>query len=171
MQSKVKKTLFSTYCTLLFLYVLPFWNPLIFTKLIVLRSDACSDWPAIQCVVIGRIPQVWDGNVKQLNNKTHYKRGICCIQWRHNYWLYHIFVCIFIPYFYALRHVNITMSAFVIGETTNNKHYLTQLKTHVWIVNGKFFKYENILTGCVSEEPYCPYKVGIAPLYRNSLWA
>ncbi len=21
------------------------------------------------------------------NNKTHYKRGICCIQWGHNYWL------------------------------------------------------------------------------------
>ncbi len=26
--------------------------------------------------------------------------------------------------------VNITMFAFVIGETTNNKHYSTQLKTH-----------------------------------------
>ncbi len=29
----------------------------IFTKLIVLRSEACSDWPALQCVVIGQIPQ------------------------------------------------------------------------------------------------------------------
>ncbi len=29
--------------------------------------------------------------------------------------------------------LNITMSVFVIGETTNNKHYSTQLKTHVWI--------------------------------------
>ncbi len=29
----------------------------------------------------------------------------------------------------ALRRLNITMSAFVIGETTNNKHYFTQLKT------------------------------------------
>ncbi len=38
------------------------------------------------------------------------------------------------------------MSAFVIGETTNNKHYSTLLKTRVWIVSGKFFKYENILT-------------------------
>ncbi len=36
--------------------------------------------------------------------------------------------------------VNITMSAFVIGETTNNKHYSTLLKTRVWIVSGKFFK-------------------------------
>ncbi len=31
----------------------------------------------------------------------------------------------------ASRHVNITMSAFVIGETTNNKNYSTQFKTHV----------------------------------------
>ncbi len=31
----------------------------------------------------------------------------------------------------ALRHVKITMSAFVIGETTNNKHYSTLLKTRV----------------------------------------
>ncbi len=36
--------------------------------------------------------------------------------------------------------LNITMSAFVIGETTNNKHYSTKLKTRVWIVSGKFFK-------------------------------
>ncbi len=34
-----------------------------FTKLIVLRSEACSDWPAIQCVVIGRIPRACDANV------------------------------------------------------------------------------------------------------------
>ncbi len=31
----------------------------------------------------------------------------------------------------ASRRVNITMSAFVIGETTNNKHYSTLHKTHV----------------------------------------
>ncbi len=31
----------------------------------------------------------------------------------------------------ASRHINITMSAFVIGETTNNKRYSTQLKTHI----------------------------------------
>ncbi len=71
----------------------------------------------------------------------------------------------------ASRRVNITMSAFVIRETTNNKHYSTQLKTRIWIVSGKFFKYENILTGCESEVPDCPCKVGIAPLYRNSLCA
>ncbi len=33
----------------------------IFTKLIV-----CSDWPAIQCVVIGQMPQACDGNVTPL---------------------------------------------------------------------------------------------------------
>ncbi len=33
----------------------------------------------------------------------------------------------------ASRRVNITMSAFVIGETTNNKHYSTLLKTRIWI--------------------------------------
>ncbi len=129
----------------------------IFTKLIVLRSKARSDWPAIQCVVIG---QICYGNVTPLtvlwcrvparrhkNNKTHYKRGV------------------------ASCRVNITMSAFVIGETTNNKHYSTLLKTCVWIISGKFFKHENILTGCESEAPDCPCKVGIAPLYRNSLCA
>ncbi len=71
----------------------------------------------------------------------------------------------------ASHSVNITMSAFVIGETTNNKHYSTLLKTHVWIVSGKFFKQENVLPGCESYAPDCSCKVGIAPLYRNSLCA
>ncbi len=39
----------------------------------------------------------------------------------------------------ASRRINITMSAFVIGETTN-KYYSTLLKTRVWIISGKFFK-------------------------------
>ncbi len=39
-----------------------------------------------------------------------------------------------------LQYLNITMSAFVIGETTNYKHYSTQLKTRIWVVSGKFFK-------------------------------
>ncbi len=46
----------------------------------------------------------------------------------------------------ASRRVNITMSAFVIGETPNNKHYSTLLKTRVWIVRSR-----NILTGFESE--------------------
>ncbi len=69
----------------------------------------------------------------------------------------------------ALRHINISMSAFVIGEKTNNTHYSKLLKTRIWIDSGKFFKLENVLTGCESEEPDCPCKVGIAPHYRNSL--
>ncbi len=64
------------------------------------------------------------------------------------------------------RHVNITMSAFVIGEITNNKGYSTLLKTRIWIISSR-----NVLTGCESEAPDCPCKVGIAPLYRNSLCA
>ncbi len=70
----------------------------------------------------------------------------------------------------TLRCINITMSAFVFVETPN-KCYSTLLKTRVWIVSSKFFKYENILTGCESEAPDCSCKVGIAPLYRNSLCA
>ncbi len=51
-----KNTLFSTYCKLLLLlYALLFWNTSVFTKLIVLRSETCSDWPAVQCIVIDQI--------------------------------------------------------------------------------------------------------------------
>ncbi len=63
-----------------------------------------------------------------------------------------------------------TMSAFVIVETPN-KHYSTLLKTHVWIVSSKFFKYRNVLTGCESEAPDCPCDVGIAPLYSVHITA
>ncbi len=59
-----------------------------------------------------------------------------------------------------------TMSAFVIGETTNNKQYSTPIKTHVWIVSSR-----NVLAGCESEAPDCPCNVGIALLYRNRLCA
>ncbi len=37
----------------------------------------------------------------------------------------------------ASHRVNITLSAFVIGETTNNKHYSTLLITHVQTVSQK----------------------------------
>ncbi len=43
---------------------------------------------------------------------------------------------------FAALHKHNAMSAFVIVETPN-KHYTTQLKTRVWIVNSK---YRNILT-------------------------
>ncbi len=39
-----------------YLYAPSFWNAPIFTKLIILRREACSDWPAIQCVVIRWMP-------------------------------------------------------------------------------------------------------------------
>ncbi len=127
-------TLFSTYCTLLLLlYAPPFLT--IFTKLIVLRSEACSDWPAF---VASSGDMITDYN-------DLYCLFTCCV---------------------ASRHVNITMSASVIGEMTNNKCYSTLLKTHVWIVSSR-----NVLTGCESEVLDCPCKVAIAPLYRNSLCA
>ncbi len=63
-----------------------------------------------------------------------------------------------------------TMSAFVIVETPN-KHYSTLLKTRVWIVSSKFFKYRNVLTGCESEAPDCPCDVAIAPLYSVHITA
>ncbi len=50
-----------------------------------------------------------------------------------------LFFCTFYCYLYCL-YQKITMFAFVIVKTTNNKHYSSQLKTRVWIVSGKFFK-------------------------------
>ncbi len=57
-----------------------------------------------------------------------------------------------------------TMSAFVIVETPN-KLYSTLLKTHVWIVSSKFFKYRNVLFSQGVEASDCPCDIGIAPLY------
>ncbi len=61
-----------------------------------------------------------------------------------------------------------TMSVFVFVETPN-KHYSTLVKTHVWIVSSKFFKYRNVLTGCESEAPDSPCDVGIAPLVFTAI--
>ncbi len=140
---RFKNTLFSTCTLLLLLYAPSFWNVSIFTKLIVLRSEVCSDWPAIQCVVIGRIPQVWDGNVTPLTVLW------CCVPVRRDKTIKPIINEAFVASsgdiitdyndLYCL-YTHITMPAFVIGETTNNKRYSTLLKTHVWIVSGKFFK-------------------------------
>ncbi len=52
---------------------------------------------------------------------------------------YNDLYCLFTRHI-ASRRVNITMSAFVIREMTNNKHYSKLLKARVWIVSGKFFK-------------------------------
>ncbi len=152
MQFKVKKHCFPTYCTLLLLfYASPFWNASIFTKLIILRSEACSDWPAIHalwlteyltemsrpfpyCDAVARVLARW-----HKNNETLYKWGICCIQWEKNDWFYCL-ITAFLRAALQSGRINITMSAFVIGETANNKYYSTLLKTCVWIVSGKFFK-------------------------------
>ncbi len=123
----------------------------------------CSDWPAIQCVVIGRIPQACDGNVilpycdavsrrdetktiKPIMNDAFVASSGDIIT------DYNDLYCLF-THRVASCHINITMSTFVIVETPNNKHYSTLLKTRIWIVRGKFFKYENILTGFESEAP------------------
>ncbi len=94
-------TLFSTYCTLLLLlYAPPFWNASIFSKYIVLRSEACFDWSCylVRCDWSNTsnvrrkcyaLTVMWCRVLAQRdkNNKTHNKRGMCCIQWGHNYWL------------------------------------------------------------------------------------
>ncbi len=49
--------------------------------------------------------------------------------------LYHLFTS-----HVASCCINITMSAFMIREMTNNKQYSALLKTRVWTVSGKFFK-------------------------------
>ncbi len=143
-----------------------------FLKLTILRSEVFSDWPAIQCIVISRIPQVCDGNITPLTMLW------CSVQARRDeknkptineafvtfsediitdYDSYSLFLCCVAP-----RKHN-TMTAYVIVETPN-KHYSTLLKTRVWIVSNKFFKYGNVLTGCESEAPDCPCDVGFAPL-------
>ncbi len=107
----------------------------------------------IQCVVIGRIPQAWDGNVtpftvlwwhvpgRRNDTKTIKpiikeafvaSSGDIIID-------YNDFYCLF-THSVASHRVNVNMSAFVIGEMTNNKHYSTPLKTRVWIGSGKFIK-------------------------------
>ncbi len=54
-----------------------------------------------------------------------------------------------------------------ICDRRNNKQQaLTLLYTAQNFVSGR-----NVLTGCESEAPDCPCKVGIAPLYKNSLCA
>ncbi len=140
---KVKKnTLFSTYCTLLLLlYALPFWNVLIFTKLIVLKREVCSDWPAVQCIVIGRIPQACDRNVTPLTVlwcDTKTIKPIINEAFVASSWDiitdYNDFYCIFTRRVALRKHYHVCIC------DRKNKRYSTQLKTRVWIVSGKFFK-------------------------------
>ncbi len=62
----------------------------------------------------------------------------------------------------ALRHVNITMSVFVIWETTSTTVHSSKLAFESWEANSLKNK-----TYLQSEAPDCPCKVRIAPLYRN----
>ncbi len=88
MRFKVKKK--NIIFHILYIIVAPlcstFLKRVIFTKLIDLRCEVCSDWPAIQCVVIGRIPQACDKMLHPASysdadsrrndtksNKIHYK--------------------------------------------------------------------------------------------------
>ncbi len=68
---RLKKHIIFTYDTLLLLLSLLHLSETLlflqnFTKLIILKSEVCSDWPAIKCVVIGPIPQAYDENVTPL---------------------------------------------------------------------------------------------------------
>ncbi len=111
-------------------------------------------------VVIGRILQAWDGSVtsltvlwwpfptktiKPIRNEPFVASSRDIIT-DNNDWY-----CLF-SHCIASRRVKITMSAFVIGQTTNNKHYFRQLKTRIWIVSSR-----NVLTGCESEASDCPF--------------
>ncbi len=69
---------------------------------------------------------------------------------------YSLFTCYAAPH----NHYHV----FVIVEMPN-KLYSTLLKTCIWIISSKLFKYRNILTGYDSEAPDCPCDFGIARLY------
>ncbi len=163
------------------LYEPPFWNAPIFTKLIVLTSEVCSDqlsgalWlaeylkhvtemlrPFPSCDAMSRpFFSLWSWHDETKTIKPAINEAFVAFSediiadYDDSYSLFTR--C-------ATLHKHNTMSAFVIVETPN-KRYSTLLKTHVWIVSSKFFKYRNVLTGCESEAPYCPWDVGIAPLY------
>ncbi len=148
-----KNTLFSTYCTLLLLLYAP---PSETRKFL----QSSLFWEA-RCALIGQLSSaLWlaeclkretemlrpspycDGlswqdetkTIKPITNDTFVASSGDIIT------DYNDLDCLF-THRVASRRVNITMSAFVIGETTNNKHYSTLLKTRVWIVSSR-----NVLT-------------------------
>ncbi len=133
------------------------WN---FTKLIILRSEVWSDWPAIKYVV---------AEYPKRETEMLHPLPYCYAVSRHDDTKTIkslINEAVVASSGNIITDYNITMSVFVNGEMTNNKHYSTQLKTRVWIVSSR-----NVLTDCMSKASDCPCKVGIAPLYRNSLCA
>ncbi len=144
---RLKNILFSTYCTLLLLlYAPPFWNSRFLqsssfweARRALIGQLSSALWLAeyLKCETEMLHPLPYCDAVSQcdktktikpiINEAFAASSGDIITDYNDLYCLY-------------TRRVNITMSAFVIGETTNNKHYSTQLKTHVWIVTGKFFK-------------------------------
>ncbi len=129
-----KKHIISISCLLLLLLYAPaFLKRIAFYK--AHRSEKRGPlWLAR--VVIGRILQAWDGSVtsltvlwwpfltktiKLIRNEAFVASSGDIITDNND--LYCLFSrCV------ASRRVKITMSAFVIGQTTNNKHYFRQLK-------------------------------------------
>ncbi len=144
---RFKNTLFSTYCTLLLLlYAPPFWNALIVTsssfweaRRALIGQLSSALWlaeylkrvtemlrPSPYCEAVSRRDET--KTIKPTINEAFVAFSEEIITDYND--LYCLFMRLVAP-----RRVNITMPAFVIGETTN-KHYSTQLKTHVWIVSG-----------------------------------
>ncbi len=126
---KVKNTLFSTYCTLfLLLYAPPFWNAPIFTKLIVLRCEVCSDWPAISALWLAEYlkhgiemlhPLPYCDDVSRHDETKTMKPIISeafVTSTGDNYWLYWLILS-----FYALCVSRLVNQHVCIEETTNNK--------------------------------------------------
>ncbi len=171
---RLKNTLFSTYCTLLLLLYAPPSETRRFLQ-------SSSFWEA-RCALIGQLSSaLWLAEYLKRETEMLCPSPYCNAVSRRNKTKtikpiineafvassgdiitdYNDLYCLFTRRVASCR-VNITMSAFVIGEMTNNKHYSTLLKTRVWIVRSR-----NVLTGFESEAPDCPCKVGIAPLCRN----
>ncbi len=170
---RFKNTLFSTYCTLLLLlYAPPFWNASIFTKRIVLRSEACSDWPAIQCIVIDRCDRtltVLRCRVparRHKNYKTYYKQGICCIQCGHNYWLWWLILSYTSRCITPHKHYHVC-----ICDRRNNKQQALLYTAQNSCLNSpwQIIEVRKCTYRLWVRSSDCPYKAVITPLYRNSL--
>lgn len=74
-------------------------------------------------------------------------------------------------WFYALRFVlsriNLKQCLHLWSEKRQTTS-ATLLKTLVWIISDKFFKYKNMYFQTKSEVPDFTWKVGTAPLYRTT---
>ncbi len=146
---EVKKTLFSTNCTL-FLLLYPRLSE---TRWFLQSS---SLWEA-RCTLIGQLSSaLW--LAEYLKHVTEMLRPL--------------------PYFDAVSPCDNTKKK----NPIINEVFVASDGDIITYYNGVYclfnplccmarHKLENELPGCESEVPDCPCKVGIAPLYRNSLWA